>query len=78
MFGFGRSEVTTWCIMRMIFVMEFKAVSIYRAFLNEQFKYKFFHTVYSSIELANAKSLLDNFLSRITMHLNIFFNNLIT
>lgn len=34
--------------------------------------------MYSSIELANAKSLLDNFLSQIAMHLNIFFNNLIT
>lgn len=40
-------------------------------------KYKCFHTVYSSIELANEKSLLDNFLSIISMHLNIFFNNLI-
>lgn len=80
MLDFGRSEVTTWYIMTVIFVMAFKALSVlhYRAFLNEQFKYKFFPTVYSSTELAHAKSLLCNFLSRIAMHLHIFFNNLIT
>lgn len=74
MLDFSGSEVTTQYIMRVIFVMDFKALSMF----TEPFKYKCFHKVYSSIELANAKSLLDNFLSRIAMHLNVFFNNLIT